>query len=115
MMLTAKYVRVRLTNIRYSSVTYVIWTVSSHSSPPSQFRLGNVPYVPLATPYPMQQHNTFAFPEGGEGENKTSRYHKTASLGCSLPFTNKKLNIQTLSPEFWPEPHVYAHDMGSGL
>ena len=39
-----------------------IWTVSCHPSPPSQLGPGNVPYVLLTTPYPRQQHDTFAFP-----------------------------------------------------
>jgi len=66
MMLTAKYVKVRLTNIKCPSVKYVTqdgtWTVSSHPSPTSQLGVGNVRYVPLATPYPRQQHDTFASP-----------------------------------------------------
>jgi len=66
MIFTVKYVIVHLTNIKCSSVAFVtqdgIWTVSLHPSPPSQLGLGNAPYVPLATPYSRQQHNTFASP-----------------------------------------------------
>ena len=64
-MFTAKYVRVRLTNIRCFFVTYVtqdgIWTASSHPLPPSHMEPGNVPYASRATSYPRQQHDTFAF------------------------------------------------------
>jgi len=64
MMLTTKYARVRLTNAKCSSVTYItqdgIWIVYSHLSPPSQLGLGIVPYVPFTTP--RQQPETFTSP-----------------------------------------------------
>jgi len=65
MIFTAKYVRVHLTNIRRSSVTYVtqngIWTAFSHPLPPSHMEPANAPYAPRATSYPRQQHDIFAF------------------------------------------------------
>ena len=65
MIFTAKYVRVRLTNIRCFFVTYVtqygIWTAFSHPLLPSHMEPGNVPYASRATSYSRQQHDTFAF------------------------------------------------------
>jgi len=58
MMLTAKYARARLTNIKCSFVTRTyltqdgIWTAFSHFSPPSQLVFGNAPYVP-PTHFPL--------------------------------------------------------------
>ena len=53
-------------NIKCSFVTYVtqdgIWTAFSHPSPPSQLGPEIIPYLPLTTPYPRQQHDTFATP-----------------------------------------------------
>ena len=123
MILTVKYVRVRLTNVKCSFVTYVtqngIRTISSHPSPPSQFGLGNVRYVPFATPYPRQQHDTSSCPpqfsiptlskhpkkrKGKRKKNKNNNngggkralgknlsLSKPAFLGCQITFTNKKL------------------------
>ena len=61
----AKFVRVHLTNIGYSSVTCVtqegIWTAFSHPLPLSHMESGNAPYASRATSYPSHQHSTFAF------------------------------------------------------
>ena len=63
MIFNAKYVRVRLTNIKCSSVTNVtqdgIWTAFSHPLPPSHMEPGHVPYASRATSYPGKQHDTF--------------------------------------------------------
>jgi len=60
-----KYVRVHLTNIRCSSVTYVtqdgIWTAFSHPYSLFHMESGNVPYASRATSYPRQQYCTFTF------------------------------------------------------
>jgi len=60
----AKYVRVYLTNIRCSSVTYVtqdgLLSAFSHPLPLSHVESGNAPYASRATSYPSQQHCTFA-------------------------------------------------------
>jgi len=65
MIFTAKYVRVRLTNIRCFFLTYVtqdgILTAFSHPLPSSNMEPANIPYASCTTSYPRQQHDTFAF------------------------------------------------------
>jgi len=58
MIFTAKYVRVRLTNIKCFFLTFVtqdgLYTAFSHPLPPSHMEPGNASYASRATSYPRQ-------------------------------------------------------------
>jgi len=110
MIFTAKYVRVRLTNITCFFVTYVtqdgVCTAFSHPSPPSHMEPGNVPYASHATSYPRQQHNTFAF--------------LSLFLISNLIKISKKDEIffvyfQTRPSKFRPHTHLHTYHEGSGF
>jgi len=116
MIFTAKYVRVRLTNIKCFCVTYVtqdgIWTAFSHPLPPSHMETGNVPYASRATAYPRQQHYTFAFLPLFSISTLTKILTKKKILtknndslslicvsGLTITIHQKKMYFQTLPPE----------------
>ena len=102
-----KYVTVHLTNIECSSATRVtqnrISTVSFHPSPPSQLELENAPYAPLATPYPRQQHNTFASPPSFSTLTPTNTKQR------NLFFLSTPQWHCTFTPELQPKSHMQAY------
>jgi len=130
----SKYVTVRLTNNKCSSVTYVtqdgIWTAFSHPLLPSHWHIecGNAPNAPRATSYPRQQHNTFAFLPSFSNSTLIKIFqknHDSLSLirapGLPTPalpdYPLKKKNVyfQTLPPKFMTHAHMHAYLDRSGF
>jgi len=86
----------------------------------------NAPYVSHATSFPNQLLSTFAsLPPSSIStlikmlHKKMTRHHYSALPGYPLPqtkkitqkknHTKKKIQFQTLPPEFWPNTNMHAY------